>query len=121
LRAFHEYSDKYTKEAEVKWQNQRLVNSLATINSVLAISIRRMPNMLVFSRKKNESIVINNDITVTVVEIRDDKVRLGLVAPKNFPIHRQEVYDAIVGQGGQPTPSTIALQLVTSAFPSAEH
>ncbi len=51
--------------------------------------------MLVLSRKKNESIVINNDITVTVVEIRGDKVRLGIVAPKNVPVHRQEVYEAI--------------------------
>lgn len=51
--------------------------------------------MLVLSRKKNESIVINNDITVTVVEIRGDKVRLGIVAPKEVPVHRQEVYDAI--------------------------
>jgi carbon storage regulator len=51
--------------------------------------------MLVLSRKKNESIVINNDITITVVEIRGDKVRLGIVAPKEIPVHRQEVYDAI--------------------------
>jgi len=51
--------------------------------------------MLVLSRKKNESIVINNDITVTVVEIRGDKVRLGIVAPKQVPVHRQEVFDAI--------------------------
>src|SRR5438552_5482507 len=55
--------------------------------------------MLVLSRKKNESIVINNDITVTVVEIRGDKVRLGIVAPKEVPVHRQEVYDAIHGAG----------------------
>ncbi len=54
--------------------------------------------MLVLSRKKNESIVINNDITVTVVEIRGDKVRLGIVAPKEIPVHRQEVYDAIHGK-----------------------
>jgi carbon storage regulator len=53
--------------------------------------------MLVLSRKKNESIVINNDITVTVVEIRGDKVRLGIVAPKEVPVHRQEVYEAIHG------------------------
>lgn len=57
--------------------------------------------MLVLSRKKNESIVINNDITVTVVEIRGDKVRLGIVAPKEVPVHRQEVYEAIHGK--QPT------------------
>ncbi len=51
--------------------------------------------MLVLSRKKNESIVINNDITITVVEIRGDKVRLGIVAPKSVPVHRQEVFDEI--------------------------
>ncbi|MDY3554704.1 carbon storage regulator CsrA [Gemmata sp. JC717] len=53
--------------------------------------------MLVLSRKKNESIVINNDIVITVVEIRGDKVRLGIAAPKDVPVHRQEVYDAIHG------------------------
>jgi len=54
--------------------------------------------MLVLSRKKNESIVINNDITVTVVEIRGDKVRIGIVAPKEIPVHRQEVYEQIHGK-----------------------
>ena len=51
--------------------------------------------MLVLSSKKNESIVINNDITIVVVEIRGDKVRLGVEAPKEVPVHRREVYDAI--------------------------
>jgi carbon storage regulator len=51
--------------------------------------------MLVLSRKKNESIVINNDITIVVVEIRGDKVRLGVEAPREVPVHRREVYDAI--------------------------
>lgn len=51
--------------------------------------------MLVLSRKKNESIVINNDITIVVVEIRGDKVRLGVEAPKEVPVHRQEVFEAI--------------------------
>ena len=51
--------------------------------------------MLVLSRKKNESIVIANDITIVVVEIRGDKVRLGIEAPKEVPVHRREVYDAI--------------------------
>lgn len=54
--------------------------------------------MLVLSRKKNESIVINNDITITVVEIRGDKVRLGIIAPKDVPVHRQEIFDAIHGK-----------------------
>jgi carbon storage regulator len=61
--------------------------------------------MLVLSRKKNESIVINNDITVTVVEIRGDKVRLGIVAPKEVPVHRQEVYEAIHGKPANTEPS----------------
>ena len=51
--------------------------------------------MLVLSRKKNESIVIDNDITIVVVEIRGDKVRLGVEAPKEIPVHRQEVFEAI--------------------------
>ncbi len=51
--------------------------------------------MLVLSRKKDESIVINNDITIVVVEIRGDKVRLGVEAPKEVPVHRQEVFEAI--------------------------
>ncbi len=65
--------------------------------------------MLVLSRKKNESIVINNDITVTVVEIRGDKVRLGIVAPKEVPVHRQEVYNAIHGKGAESAPPTVVV------------
>jgi carbon storage regulator len=66
--------------------------------------------MLVLSRKKNESIVINNDIIVTVVEIRGDKVRLGIVAPKEVPVHRQEVYEAIHGkEPTEPTPSPVVV------------
>jgi carbon storage regulator len=64
--------------------------------------------MLVLSRKKNESIVINNDITVTVVEIRGDKVRLGIVAPKEVPVHRQEVFDAIHGKNASTSAPTMA-------------
>lgn len=52
--------------------------------------------MLVLSRKKNESIVINDNINIVVVEIRGDKVRLGVEAPKEIPVHRREVYEAIM-------------------------
>ncbi|MFO0878784.1 MAG: carbon storage regulator CsrA [Gemmataceae bacterium] len=65
--------------------------------------------MLVLSRKKNESIVINNTITVTVVEIRGDKVRLGIVAPKEVPVHRQEVYEAIHGQETTASPTPVVV------------
>ncbi len=51
--------------------------------------------MLVLSRKKNESIVINDDVTIVVVEIRGDVVRLGVEAPEEIPVHRREVYDRI--------------------------
>ncbi|HUE75107.1 MAG TPA: carbon storage regulator CsrA [Pirellulaceae bacterium] len=51
--------------------------------------------MLVLSRKRDESIVIAGNITITVVDIRGDKVRLGIVAPSEVPVHRREVYDAI--------------------------
>ncbi len=61
--------------------------------------------MLVLSRKKNESIVINDDITIVVVEIRGDKVRLGVEAPKDVPVHRREVYDAIKRSESEQTTS----------------
>jgi len=51
--------------------------------------------MLVLSRKKNESIVIDDNIVITVVEVRGDKVRLGIQAPREVPVHRSEVHDAI--------------------------
>jgi carbon storage regulator len=51
--------------------------------------------MLVLSRKKNETIIINDRITVTVIEIRGDKVRLGIDAPKDVAVHRREIYEAI--------------------------
>jgi carbon storage regulator len=59
--------------------------------------------MLVLSRKKNESIIINDDITIVVVEIRGDKVRLGVEAPKEVPVHRNEVYEAIRRNQQKPT------------------
>ena len=51
--------------------------------------------MLVLSRKKNETLVIDNQITITVIEIRGDKVRLGITAPREVTVHRQEVWEAI--------------------------
>jgi carbon storage regulator len=50
--------------------------------------------MLVLSRNRDESIMIGDDVKITVVDIRGDKVRLGIDAPQNIPVHRQEVYEA---------------------------
>jgi carbon storage regulator len=51
--------------------------------------------MLVLSRQRDESIIIGDNIVVTIVDIRGDKVRLGIEAPTEIPVHRQEVYEAI--------------------------
>lgn len=59
--------------------------------------------MLVLSRRKDESIVIGDDITIVIVDVRGDKVRLGITAPKDISIHRQEIYDAIQAEK-KPTP-----------------
>jgi len=57
--------------------------------------------MLVLSRYKNERIMIGDDIVVVVVEIRGDKVRLGVEAPKEVPVHREEVWDQIQREKGK--------------------
>ena len=51
--------------------------------------------MLVLSRQRDESIIINDNVVVTIVDIRGDKVRLGIQAPQEVPVHRREVYEAI--------------------------
>ncbi len=60
--------------------------------------MRQYATMLVLTRKRNESIVINDVIKITVVDIRGDKVRLGIDAPRNIEVHRQEVYELIHGK-----------------------
>lgn len=55
--------------------------------------------MLVLSRKKNEQIVIGDTITITIVEIKGDNVRIGIEAPRDVEVHRQEVWDAIKSEG----------------------
>jgi carbon storage regulator len=58
--------------------------------------------MLVLSRQRDESIVIGDNVVVTIVDIRGDKVRLGIQAPDEVPVHRREVYDAIRRENGLP-------------------
>ena len=54
--------------------------------------------MLVLSRGKDESIMIGRDVEVTVVDIRGNKVRIGISAPKTIPVHRREVFETIHGK-----------------------
>lgn len=65
--------------------------------------------MLVLSRQRDESIFIGDNIKITVVDIRGDKVRLGIEAPSEVPVHRQEVYEAIQREQ-QRTGATIEVQ-----------
>ncbi len=60
--------------------------------------------MLVLSRKKNESIVINDNIEIIVIEVRGDKVKLGIAAPDDVPCHRKEIWDAIKRNSLPPAP-----------------
>ena len=53
---------------------------------------RQVNDMLALSRKKGEALVINNDIEVTVLEVKGDQVKIGISAPKEVPIYRKEVY-----------------------------
>ncbi|MBP3196597.1 MAG: carbon storage regulator CsrA [Butyrivibrio sp.] len=59
--------------------------------------------MLALSRKKNEAIVINNNIEITVLDIRGDQIKLGISAPKDIPIYRKEVYIQIQNENKQAT------------------
>ena len=58
--------------------------------------------MLVLSRQRDESIMIGDKVVITIVDIRGDKVRLGIQAPGEIPVHRQEVYEAIKREGRRP-------------------
>ena len=59
--------------------------------------------MLVLSRQKDESIIIGDDVEVVIVDVRGDKVRLGINAPREIPVHRKEIYEAIQREKKQKT------------------
>ena len=61
--------------------------------------------MLVLSRQRDESIMIGDDVEIIIVDVRGDKVRLGITAPKDIPVHRREIYDAIKREKGLNTES----------------
>jgi carbon storage regulator len=64
-------------------------------SSVALVIPRKEPPMLVLSRQRDQTIVIGDDIEITVVDIRGEKVRLGISAPAHIAVHRKEVYDSI--------------------------
>ncbi len=74
---------------------------LLLVAAILAIWLLKPPSMLVLSRHRDESIIIGHDIVITVVDIRGDKVRLGIAAPIEISVHRQEVYEAIQRENRQ--------------------
>jgi carbon storage regulator len=61
--------------------------------------------VLVWSRRRNEKIVIGDDITITVLEVRGDQIQLGIQAPRSIPVHRWEVFRAIHGSEDEETGS----------------
>lgn len=62
--------------------------------------------MLVLSRQKDESIMIGDDVEITIVDVRGDKVRLGINAPRNIAVHRKEIYLAIQKEKAENEPQT---------------
>ena len=79
--------------------------------------------MLVLTRRKNQSIVISDEVEVTIVEVRGNKVRLGITAPRSIAVHRREVYDAIKNlsnssRTSKATPADLHTQLVNRKSPS---
>lgn len=72
--------------------------------------------MLALSRKVGESIVINNDIEVTILEIKGDQVKVGIAAPKSIPIYRKELYLQIQEANKEAASSTLNPEDLTSLF-----
>jgi carbon storage regulator len=71
--------------------------------------------MLILSRKVNEKVMIGEDISISIIEVRGDQVRLGVDAPKNVKVYRQEVFDAIKAENKAAAESKPILpQLVVS-------
>jgi len=62
--------------------------------------------LLILTRKRNERIMIGDSIEVVIVDIRGEQVQLGINAPKDVPVHRREVYEAIVRENGRVLPKT---------------
>jgi carbon storage regulator len=69
----------------------------------MVIQVAEENTMLVLSRQRDESIIIGDNVVITIVDVRGDKVKLGIEAPKEIPVHRREVYEAILRENRQAT------------------
>ncbi len=76
--------------------------------------------MLVLSRKKDETIILDNKIEVRILEIKGDVVRLGIVAPKDIKVYRGEIFDAIAEENRQAQRSAASLATLQSILPKTE-
>lgn len=72
--------------------------------------------MLALSRKLNESIVIGNEIEITVLEIKGDQVKIGISAPKSIPIYRKEIYIQIQESNKESAGSRVELETIKKMF-----
>ena len=71
------------------------INLVNFLRSGVDSEIHKEDIMLVLSRQSDETIIIGDNIRITIVEVRGDKVRIGIDAPRDVAVHRQEIYDAI--------------------------
>ena len=76
----------------------------------------KVSRMLALSRKKDEAIIINDDVEVTVIEIKGDQVKLGITAPKSVPIYRKEVYVQIKDANKETTQQAIDVKALNQLF-----
>ena len=76
----------------------------------------KVSRMLALSRKKDEAIIINDDVEVTVIEIKRDEVKLGIPAPKSVPIYRKEVYVQIKDANKEATQQAIDVKALNQLF-----
>lgn len=79
-----------------------------------------MPTVLVLSRRANESLMIGDDVVITVLEVRGDQVRLGIKAPRSVAVHREEVFAELVKQNqAAASPDADSLDALEALRPNA--
>lgn len=96
---------------EIEVHRQEVFNAIVRQDNAIgpfntAAQNENSGRMLVLSRHRDETILLGNDVSITIADIRGDKVRLGIDAPRHIPVHRQEVYDAIKRENAKAAQST---------------